>query len=218
MKRSLLIVALIYTLTGCQTSNPPEAIARSPQANPSTPINSPVSSQAPTPQTNPSTATNFPVSSQQLATVPSSQTCNISAYVIDQDPQGLNVRINASSSSKIITKLPTNTDAAFVDIVASQDNWVQIIKAESTPQKVEFQGKGWVYTQLLGTSTRGYGTKGVNVYQEASEKSKVVGRIPDQKEVKLLSCRGSYAKIQYENITGWLAREAQCPNPLTTCP
>lgn len=199
MKRSLLVAAIIYTLTGCQTSNPPEAIA-------------------PTPQASPAIANNSPISTQQLATVSSSQTCNISAYVIDKDPQGLNVRMNASSRSKILTKLPTNTDAAFVDIVASQGAWVQIDKAESARRDFEFHGKGWLYTQLLGTSTRGYGTKGVNVYQEASEKSKVVGRIPDQKEVKLLSCRGSYAKIQYENITGWLARAAQCPNPLTTCP
>jgi uncharacterized protein YraI len=145
------------------------------------------------------------------------QSCQISAYVIDTDPNGLNVRSGAGKSYEIIGKLPTTAIAVIVDLTASQGDWVQLSKAQS-PAKIEFQGTGWVYAQLLGTSTRGYGSKGVFVYANADAQSSVVGRIPDQKGVKLLGCDRSWAWVEYQGLKGWLAPAAQCPNPLTTCP
>lgn len=158
----------------------------------------------------------------QVATSPnrpseSQQTCQISAYVIDKDPKGLNVRSGPGERYKIVGNLPTNTIAVIVNLSASQGDWVQLTKAES-PEKVEFQGTGWVYTQLLGTSTRGYGTQGVSLYPSASTQSSAIGRIPPQRNVKLLSCAQSWALVEYEGLKGWIAPDAQCPNPLTTCP
>jgi uncharacterized protein YraI len=153
-----------------------------------------------------------------LVAATSLQSCHASAYVIDQDPQGVNVRSGPSSNDKVIGNLPTTTDAVIVKLVAVQGNWVEISKADD-PRKVVFQGSGWVYTQRLGTSTRGYGSaKGVNVYAGAANKSRVLGRIPSDKNVQLLGCSGSWVKVKYQGLTGWLKREDQCPNPLSTCP
>lgn len=146
----------------------------------------------------------------------SPQSCNIFAYVIDTDPQGVNVRSGPGTNYKIIGKLPTTTDETLVDLVASQKGWVQIGKAESHP-RVQFQGRGWVAASLLGISTRGYGTKGVNVYADATNKSRVVGRIPPATGVKLLGCNGSWAKVEYKGIAGWLTRSQQCGTRLTSC-
>lgn len=158
----------------------------------------------------------------QVATIPnrpseSQQTCQISAYVIDKDPKGLNVRSGPGERYKIVGNLPTNTIGVIVNLSASQGDWVQLTKAES-PEKIEFQGTGWVYTQLLGTSTRGYGTQGVSLYPSASTQSSAISRIPPQRNVKLLSCAQSWALVEYEGLKGWIAPDAQCPNPLTTCP
>ena len=147
----------------------------------------------------------------------SQQTCQISAYVIDKDPKGLNVRSGPGERYKIVGNLPTNTVGVIVNLNASQGDWVQLTKADS-PEKTVFQGTGWVYTQLLGTSTRGYGSEGVSVYPSASTESSAIGRIPPQRSVKLLSCDQSWALVEYEGLQGWIAPDAQCPNPLTTCP
>ncbi|NEQ24078.1 MAG: SH3 domain-containing protein [Microcoleus sp. SIO2G3] len=97
-----------------------------------------------------------------------------------------------------------------------RDAGVQLTRAES-PQGVEFQGTGWIYSQLLGTSTRGYGSGGVSVYQSANTQSATIGRIPEQTSVKLLSCDRTWALVEYKGLKGWIAPEAQCPSPLTTC-
>lgn len=146
------------------------------------------------------------------------RTCSISAYITDRNPQGVSIRNAPNPSATVVKKLPTNTLAVFVEITASQGQWVEINRAEGDTGSTIFQGKGWVYTSLLGTSTRGYGSNGVAVYANPNNRSRVIDRIPPEKEVKLLSCSGNWAYISYQQIKGWIAKIDQCPNPLTTCP
>jgi len=146
------------------------------------------------------------------------KTCQISAYVIDKDPQGLNVRANPNVNAEIKGKLPTNKDAVFLNITASQGNWVEITKPEDASGVAVFQGKGWVYASKLGTSTRGYKKKLVSVYSTPERGRKQIGTIPSETSVKLLGCQGKWAFVRYQKLQGWLAVEDQCPNPLTTCP
>lgn len=143
--------------------------------------------------------------------------CEIYAYVIDKDPQGLNVRANPNTNGQILGKLPTTTDGVLVDIVASQGNWVAISKAEDANGKVVFQGKGWVYASKLGTSTRGYDKKKVTVYSRPDRGRKQVGTIPSSTGVTLLGCQGKWAFVGYQKLQGWLAVDDQCGTPLTTC-
>ncbi|MFB2972080.1 SH3 domain-containing protein [Aerosakkonema sp. BLCC-F183] len=155
---------------------------------------------------------------QEKQVVNSRRNCQVYAYTIDTDPQGLNVRSAPNSSARVVKKLPTNTPGVFVDITASQGNWMEINKAESDSGTTLFQGKGWVYASLLGTTTRGYEARSVPVYASNNNRSRVLGRIPSNREVKLLSCNGEWAYVSYQQLQGWIARIDQCGNPLTTCP
>jgi SH3-like domain-containing protein len=153
-----------------------------------------------------------------IAQTPTAQKCDISAYSISTDKKGINVRAKPSLQSRIIHTLPSdkNNDVT-VNIIASQQNWVEINQAEvrAVPR---FKGKGWIYSPLLGTSTTGYATKGVKVYSQPNHSSKVLGKIPKDQLVTLLGCQGEYAKVKFKNLTGWIDKESQCPNPITTCP
>ncbi|MBD1836911.1 SH3 domain-containing protein [Coleofasciculus sp. FACHB-64] len=137
--------------------------------------------------------------------------CDISAVVIDKDPQGLNVRSGPSSNSRILGKIPTYES---VDIIASSGNWVKITNAFR--EIGGFQGTGWVFLPMLGTSTRGYETNGVNLYVSPSQQSRKIARVPRRTDVKLIGCQGEWAEIEYRGVKGWLKSDDQC-GVGTTC-
>jgi SH3-like domain-containing protein len=140
--------------------------------------------------------------------------CKLRAYTIDKSNDFLNVRKQPNSQSKILAKLPRNTN---VNILKTVDNWVLIKSVFSEAQNIEFQGQGWVFTSLLGLSTSGYGKKSVTVFRQANASSAVNGRISSNTSVKLLSCQGDWALVEKGNVRGWLAPKDQCAAPLTTC-
>ncbi|MDM9382389.1 SH3 domain-containing protein [Chlorogloeopsis sp. ULAP01] len=144
-----------------------------------------------------------------LAKTIKQQKCNVYAYIIHQDPQGLKVRSGASPTHKILGKIPTYET---VQIIAILGKWVQITNASGG-----FKGTGWIYLPTLGVSARGYGTEGVDLYASSDRKSKKLGRVPANVNVKLLGCRGQWAHVEYRGIKGWLAREDQCGAALTSC-
>ncbi len=220
MRILLVLTVLLGSIAaGCQNpdlTSTPQTGNTFPDQNASTPA------PTQTPQSSRKSAVSPAAqSSKQVATISTSPTsnqraCDIGAYVIDKDPQGLNVRSGPSSNDRVIAKLPTTTLSVMVDITASQGSWVQLSRAES-PEKVEFQGTGWVYAQLLGTNTRGYESGGVSVYPTPNTQSSAIGRIPANTSVKLLGCEQSWAFVEYQGLKGWLTREDQCPVSLTTC-
>ncbi|MCP6758629.1 MAG: SH3 domain-containing protein [Fischerella sp. CENA71] len=144
-----------------------------------------------------------------LAQSPKQQKCDISAYVITKNPQGLNVRSGASPTQRILGKIATNET---VKIIAASGKWVKI-----TDITGDFKGTGWVYLEMLGISSRGYGTDGVNLYSNADQKSHKIGKVPPSTNVKLLACQGEWAQVEYQGIKGWLASEDQCGAALTSC-
>ncbi len=221
MKNLVVVTLLLGSFaTGCQNSNLAQSGSTSPSRNA---IATPTSTTAQKPlsssqsEVQPSVAATSPVVASPQNLSQTQKSCQISAFVIDKDPKGLNVRSGPGTNYKIIGNLPTTQVGVIVDLAASQGKWVQLTKAES-PEKVEFQGTGWVSSQLLGTSTRSYGTDGVSVYSSANPQSSVIGRIPPETGVKLLGCDQEWAMVEYEGLKGWIEPEAQCPNPLTTCP
>ncbi|MGJ5675209.1 MAG: SH3 domain-containing protein [Nostochopsis sp.] len=144
-----------------------------------------------------------------LAQPPKQQQCDIYAYVITKAPQGLNVRSGASPTHGILGKIATNET---VKIVAASGKWVKI-----TDITGDFKRTGWVYLPMLGISSRGYGTGGVNLYNSADQKSQKIGKVPPSTNVKLLGCQGEWAQVEYQGIKGWLASEDQCGAALTSC-
>ncbi|YAF98526.1 MAG: SH3 domain-containing protein [Nodularia sp. CChRGM 3473] len=144
-----------------------------------------------------------------FAQSPNPEACDILAYVIDPDPQGLNVRNGASTGNKILGQIIINET---LQIVAALGSWVQITNVSNG-----FQGTGWVYAPKLGISTRGYGTNGVNLYTSTNLESSKIAKIPANANLTLLGCRGDWAQIEYQGVKGWLAREDQCGATLTIC-
>lgn len=223
MKNSLLLLVFLGSVVvGCQSSeltqNSSNRVSTSAESSNNT--SAPATAQTPESSNRQKADASAPtnkVATPAKTTASSQRTCQISAYVTDKDPKGLNVRSGPGSNYAIVGNLPTNTEAVIVEVGASQGDWVQVTKAES-PNKVEFQGTGWVYAPLLGTSTRGYGSGGVSVYPSANTQSTSIGRIPASTGVKLLSCQQSWAFVEHESVKGWIAPDDQCANPLTTCP
>ncbi|MFW9259478.1 SH3 domain-containing protein [Nostoc sp. CALU 546] len=137
------------------------------------------------------------------------QKCDILAYVIDTDPQGLNVRSGASRNKTILGQIPINET---VQVIGAAGDWVQITNASDG-----FQGTGWVFVPKLGLTTQGYGTNGVDLYSSISQESRKLRRIPANTAVKLLGCQGDWAQVEYQGVKGWLTREDQCGAALTSC-
>ncbi|MBW4612145.1 MAG: SH3 domain-containing protein [Desmonostoc vinosum HA7617-LM4] len=135
--------------------------------------------------------------------------CDIFAYVTDTDPQGINVRKAAGTRNRIVGKIPINET---VKIIAIAGNWVQITNASDG-----FQGTGWVFVKNLGISTKGYATNGVDIYTNANLQSRKIIRVPASLNIKLLGCKGDWAKVEYKGLKGWLAKEDQCGAALTSC-
>ena len=144
-----------------------------------------------------------------LAKSTNQKKCDILAYVTDTDPQGINVRSGASARNKVLGQVPIHET---VQIIAASGKWVEITNASDG-----FQGTGWVSVRNLGISTRGYATNGVDIYAVANHQSRNVGKIPPGVNIKLLSCQGDWAQIEYQGVKGWLAREDQCGAALTSC-
>lgn len=150
---------------------------------------------------------------------PQQNSCQTGAFVIDPDPQGLNVRSGPSSKFKIVKVLPTQQpDAAMLEISAAQQGWVKISEVRKPSQELLFKGPGWVYAPLLATATRPSSQQRVPLYQAPQLNSKVLGLLKAYETVPLLSCQGQWVKVKSTKGAGWLAPENQCPNSVTTCP
>jgi Bacterial SH3 domain len=143
--------------------------------------------------------------------------CDVQAYVVDPDPKGLNVRDAPGAGGRVVAVIPLDGDGTIVHLVASSPSgWVQIDRAETVNGEVVFDKKGWVSGNMLGTETRGYGTRGVKLRGDGKA-GKVIGTIPPETEVRVAGCAGGRVKVKYQKLAGWLDPEDQCPNPVTLC-
>ena len=142
------------------------------------------------------------------------QACQTRAYVIDKDPQGLNVRTKPNSESEIIGTLPLYTE---VDVLEYQGDWIFISPIDPEEQGINFKGEGWVYASLLGLNTRGYNSNSVSLYAEPNKTSDIVGKVESSIAVTMVSCSGEWVKIRQESLEGWLEPEEQCAAALTSC-
>jgi SH3-like domain-containing protein len=148
--------------------------------------------------------------------------CDVNAYVLDQDPKGLNVRSGPSSSFKVVGLLPhEGVEGVGVHITASSGEWVRIDRADEQggdTDRTLFNGAGWVYGPLLGTDGVGWIQGGTPIYKEPSKKSRVVARMLAGAEgATVRGCRGKWMLIEHKNVRGWAEGSTLCDNSLTTC-
>lgn len=146
--------------------------------------------------------------------------CDISAYVADRDPNGLNVRSGPGGAHQVVGNLPDQRveGGIMVHITGSSGDWFRIDEAFEVggeAERVHFKGVGWVYGPLLGADGIGGGTP---VYREMSKQSRVAARVPgDSGDLKLRGCHGRWTYVEYKKVKGWAAPDTLCTNPLTTC-
>lgn len=153
--------------------------------------------------------------------------CNVSAFVIDKDPKGLNVRSKPSVRSKRLGVIPFNKDGSVVDIIGSKGKWVKIESARNAENESVFSKTGWVYAPLLGISTkRSDGGKDsyIDVYRTIGSRNNVnnvITRLSVATTYKLEGCFQDWIKItvpnKVKNFPAWLHSENQCDLPWTTC-
>jgi uncharacterized protein YgiM (DUF1202 family) len=156
----------------------------------------------------------FPINSFSQNLAKPKVACSISAYVIDKDANGLNVRSGAGKTFKTLGTLVFDEDGTTLEIKGATGSWLMIEGAETLGGETTFSGKGWVSASMLGIST----ARKAKLYSSASLKGKTLATIPGEEELTILGCMGEWVKVKYKSKQGWLAPDSQCGTPVTTCP
>ena len=149
--------------------------------------------------------------------------CDIWAYLLDADPQGVNVRSGPGKQFDVTGKLPQVEYNLVVHVTGATGQWLRVSEAEMQESgESVFKGAGWVYGPGLATQTKNYAgldpeEPRVKLYKTASKSSAVVLRLPNETEVALTGCKGTWARVRHKNVEGWLDRDSQCHSTLTTC-
>ena len=151
------------------------------------------------------------------STPPQKEGCKVRAFVIDKDPQGLNVRDKPTAKgSTVLGQLPTQKPVD-VTITQSENSWFYINSASDIDGNNKMPQTGWVSGSLLGIGIRNYGpTSKYYLHKEASSKSLILSD-PGQGDAKLIDCKGRWLKVEREGKIGWLSPEGQCPSAVTNC-
>ncbi|HYH85626.1 MAG TPA: SH3 domain-containing protein [Pyrinomonadaceae bacterium] len=149
--------------------------------------------------------------------------CDVAAYVVDPDPNGLNVRSGPGKAFTVVGTIPRRESAVEVRVTGATGQWLRIRDAVTQEEdETVFKGEGWVFGPMLVTQTKNYASLdpnalNVKVFKEPTKRSAVVTRLPNETEVKLVGCKGNWAQIQHKKLTGWLDPDSQCASTLTNC-
>lgn len=155
---------------------------------------------------------------KMLSSTPSAHACDVWALVTDLDPKGLNVRAAPDGSAAIRTTVPTS---APVHLAAQRGAWFLVCYASTPPdteEGVTLSVAGWVHGSKLGTGTRGYDKQYTPLLAEPRDGAAEVGKGPMEGEVGITDCQAGWLKVKAGDQAGWLPREEQCNNSVTTCP
>ncbi len=154
-------------------------------------------------------------------TIAKTQTkCSVEAYGfgIAETSKTANVRVKPDKNSEIVKTITTIEETIFSITGSDGKGWFEISKIETTggdEDKTLFAGRGWVHASNLDLSVA---DSDARLYAAPSKKSRVVKKlIGDESEARPLACQGDWMQIKSGASTGWLSREGQCANPLTTC-
>lgn len=164
------------------------------------------------------------------------QACEISAWSIDSDPAGLNVRAGPGEDHPVIGRLPPpeliggDEYGTEANIVASQDGWFRIDRATTNnygdgDSVVVFEGDGWVSGRFLRRSIEGLelhvapAADAQVVFDFADHPGEEKG--PDYFEFeRMRACQGWWIEVEGtyfgKRVRGWSGDS--CGNQVTTCP
>jgi SH3-like domain-containing protein len=144
------------------------------------------------------------------------RSCNISAFVVDQDAHGLNIRAAPSSTARVIQTI-SNEGSGVAQIRAQNGDWFRVtsIVDYENEERPLFRGDGWVHQSLLDLEAANADPR---LYERPAARSRVLARlVPEDGTAKLIGCSGNRAQVRAAGRVGWLSPNGQCSNPLTTC-
>lgn len=127
------------------------------------------------------------------------------------------IRAAPSKTSAILITVSTTDEVVYSITGSDGKGWFEISKivGVSEGDVTLFEGRGWVHSSLLDLSVAG----GVHKLRALPNKnSRALKKLTgDESEARPLSCQGRWMKIKSGKSIGWLSRDGQCANPLTTC-
>jgi len=148
--------------------------------------------------------------------------CASEAYVAEKDPAGLAVRSGPGDDAPVVTTLPLHTR---VYITRSVGEWMGINTYKTESDCPGGDPIGWTYGHLLSVWTKYFdidypiptqdSSGKVLVFAEPFTGSAVVTKIPRNTEVAIVGCWGSWLKVSYKGVEGWLI--SYCGNPDGAC-
>lgn len=148
----------------------------------------------------------------------SGPSCNLTASQAGLAHTGrMNVRAAPSAGARLLRSLAGEI-SPVATIREQRGAWfrVSLIVDYENEEQVLFRGDGWVHQSNLGTSIANADPR---LYPRPSRQSRPIARlVPDESQVTLIGCSGTWAQVRYRRQVGWLSRDGQCSNPLTTCP
>ncbi len=164
--------------------------------------------------------------------------CDVSAFITDKDPKGLNVR--SAPNKEVISRIPYKTyqpeTPITVHIIDAQKSWLKIDRWTDGLTTGTFQGEAWVYSKLIATSVKGdeeikvyggsegaYQRRVASVHEQPTLEAPIVGQInADNQTVNIIDCQGEWIFItgkmlDGKPVKGWLPPNRQCPNVSAAC-
>lgn len=171
--------------------------------------------------------------------------CALSAWSVDTDPAGLNVRAQPSARSRVVGRVPPpwtspgrdgdpgETYRSEFEIAGYRDGWflIRSIKApgieygerypRSRPQP--YRGQGWVSARMVGAALANGGLPSGRLYQApnrhsaAREVARADGEAISTGDVvqRLHACSDRWGLIEIEGARGWW--NGLCSNQVTNC-
>ena len=142
--------------------------------------------------------------------------CDFMAATGDEQYTATNVRASPASTARVVMTLEA-TAPVEVHVTGRQGDWYRvdrIIDAEQDKQL--FKGTAWIHRSQLVLSVAGGSHR---LYARPSRKAATVMRlVPDGNLIDIIDCKGRWVKaIVDKSAAGWMAPDAQCSNPMTTC-
>ena len=145
------------------------------------------------------------------------QPCDFMAATGDAQYTATNVREAPSRSAKVLLRIDS-TASYEIHVTGRQGNWYRIDRVIDAEQDMPIfrSGTAWIHRSQLALSVAGGDHR---LYAAPSKASPVVMRLtPDGNLIDVIDCKGRWVKaIIDKQATGWLAPDAQCSNPMTTC-
>ena len=142
--------------------------------------------------------------------------CDFMAATADAQYTATNVRAAPASTAKVVMTLEA-TAPVEVHVTGRQGSWYRVDRIVDAEQdKQLFRGSAWVHRSQLVLSVAGGDHR---LYAEPTKTSAALMRLtPDGNLIDLVDCKGRWVKaVVDKKATGWLAPDAQCSNPMTTC-